>query len=367
MNNMIPCVDLKRQYQSIHAEVEGAIAQVFSDSWFILGKQGESFEKEFAKYLGAGYAIGVGSGTEALHLALVAAGVTHGDEVITVPNSAAFTASAISFANAIPVFVDIDKEFFTMDPAGVEKAITPKTKAIVPVHLYGHPVDMDPILAIAKKHNLKVIEDACQAHGATYKGKKVGTLGDAGCFSFYPSKNLGCYGDGGLISTNNEKMAGILKLLRNGGQEKRYYHLIKGFNSRLDEIQAAVLRVKLKRLDQWNHKRLSISRVYDEKITNPLIVKPRAAAFGTTVHHLYVIRTPERDKLQEHLVANGIQTLIHYPIPIHCQEAYRDLSLREGSLPVAESYAKQILSLPMFPELTSEETDAIINAVNTYE
>ena len=318
---MIPSVDLKRQYESIKPEIDGAIAQVFSDSWFILGKQGESFETEFSGYLGARYAIGVGSGTEALHLALVAAGVDRGDEVITVPNSAAFTASAISFANATPVFVDIDKDHYTMDPSLIEKAITPRTKAIIPVHLFGQSADMDPILAIAKKHRLKVIEDACQAHGAEYKGKKVGTIGDAGCFSFYPSKNLGCYGDGGMIVTDNAEMANRLKLLRNGGQEKRYYHLIKGFNSRLDEIHAAVLRVKLKHLNRWNAQRAALARIYDEKITNPLIIKPITAGYGKPVHHLYIIRTRSRNALQEHLTARGVQTLIHYPIPIHRQDA----------------------------------------------
>jgi dTDP-4-amino-4,6-dideoxygalactose transaminase len=363
---MIPSVDLKRQYESIKDEIDGAIAQVLSDSWFVLGKQGESFETEFSRYMGVGHSIGVGSGTEALHLALVAAGVTQGDEVITVGNSAVFTASAISFANATPVFVDIDKDYYTMDPASLEKAITPKTKVIIPVHLFGQSADMDPILEIAKKHNVKVIEDACQAHGAEYKGKKVGTLGDAGCFSFYPSKNLGCYGDGGMIITNNREMADHLKLLRNGGQEKRYYHIIKGFNSRLDEIQAAVLRVKLKYLDRWNAARANVAHLYDTQITNPFIIKPKTAEYGKHVQHLYVIRTNHRDKLQNHLTASGIQTHIHYPLPIHLQEAYKSLSPAREDLPLIESYATKILSLPLFPELTALEVATVANIINTF-
>ena len=363
---MIPISDLSRQYGSIRREAEKAISGVFRDSWFILGKQVENFENEFADYVGVKHAVGVGSGTEALHLALVAAGVKSGDEVITVPNTAVFTVSAITFAGAKPVFVDIDEDYYLMDPDKLEKAITRKTKAIIPVHLYGQCADMGRIMRIARKHGVAVIEDACQAHGAEYKGRKAGSIGDLGAFSFYPSKNLGCYGDGGMVVTNNASMAHKLKMLRNGGQIKRYYHEIKGFNSRLDEIQAAVLRVKLKHLDRWNDMRKKNARMYDELITNRRIVKPRKAPWGCQVYHLYVIRTPDRDGLARHLQKKGIQTLIHYPVPVHMQKAYSDLKLKRGRFKTAEACAREILSLPMFPELQVKEIRAVCKALNDY-
>jgi dTDP-4-amino-4,6-dideoxygalactose transaminase len=278
-----------------------------------------------------------------------------------------FTVSAITFTNARPVFVDIDEKQFTMDPDKLERAITPKTKAIIPVHLYGQCAVMDKILAVAKRHNLKVIEDACQAHGALYKGRKAGSMGDAGCFSFYPSKNLGCYGDGGMVVTNSPETAERLKLLRNGGQAKRYYHKIKGFNSRLDELQAAILRVKLGYLDKWNDLRLEKAALYGSLINNPSVILPQASPDNRHVYHLYVIRSTDRDALKEHLEKNQVQTLIHYPIPVHLQEAYNDLGLKEGTCPIAEKTAGQILSLPMFPELEDREIRQVADAVNSFQ
>jgi len=363
---MIPISDIKRQYDSIKKEIDEAISEVFKESWFILGKQNESFEREFASYINTSYAVGVGSGTEAIHLSLVAAGVGNSDEVITVPNTAVFTISAITFSGAKPILVDIDENNFLMNVSNIEKAITNKTKAIIPVHLYGQCADMDAIMAIAKKYKLMVIEDACQAHGAEYKGKKVGSIGDFGAFSFYPSKNLGCYGDGGMITTNNPDMAIKLRMLRNGGQEKRYYHKIKGFNSRLDEIQAAVLRVKLKYLDKWNDMRRKNAKLYDTLITSGKIIKPKEMPYCTHVYHLYVIKTEKRDELSNYLKEKGIQTLIHYPVPVHMQEAYNDLNMKKGQYAAAENCAKHILSLPMFPELSESEIETVAEALNNY-
>jgi dTDP-4-amino-4,6-dideoxygalactose transaminase len=363
---MIPAADVKRQYESIKKEIDDAIRGTIDKGWFVLGENVDHFEKEFAGYLGAKHAVGVGSGTEALHLALVAIGVEAGDEVITVPNTAVPTVSAVSFAGAKPVLVDIDPDFHTMDPEKLEEKITKKTKAIIPVHLFGQSADMDPIMKIAKKHKLKVIEDACQAHGTEYKGKKVGTIGDVGCFSFYPSKNLGCYGDGGMCVTNDGKIAEKLKLLRNYGQKTRYHHAIKGFNSRLDEIQAAILRVKLKHLDGWNKKRREIAGKYDVLLKGSDVIPPKAASYSNHIYHLYVIRTKKRDELQEHLKKNGINTIIHYPIPIHLQEAYADLGIKKGSLEISEKAAGEILSLPIFPELTDEEIETVAAKVKSF-
>ena len=363
---MITIVDLKRQYKTIKTEIDATITEVFNNSWFILGKQVEAFEQEFADFCGVKYAVGVGSGTEALHLALVALGVRSGDEVITVPNTAVFTVSAISFANAKPIFVDIDAHYYTMDPAKIEDAITEKTKVILPVHLYGQCADMDEILQIARKHNLRVIEDACQAHGAGYKGKKAGTMGNVGCFSFYPSKNLGAYGDGGMIITNDFELAERLKMLRNGGQEERYYHKIKGFNSRLDEIQAAILRVKLKYLNEWNEKRRNIAKMYNKLISNLLITKPEEADYTQHIYHLYVIRCQKRNELQKYLTEKKIGAQIHYPIPVYLQEAYRDLGLEKGTCSVTERYAVEILSLPIYPELEDTEIEYICKVLNKF-
>ncbi len=363
----IPFGDLRRQYLSIKDEIDGAVHSALDSGWFILGKQVEAFEREFAEYCGCRYGVGVGSGTEALHLALLACGVKQGDEVITVPNTAVPTVSAISFANAVPIFVDIDPKSYTMDVSKIEEKISIKTKAIIPVHIFGQSADMDLNLEIAEKWNLNIIEDACQAHGTEYKNRKIGSIGDVGCSSFYPSKNLGAYGDGGMVVTNNKDIAQKVWMLRNYGQEKRYYHSIKGFNSRLDELQAAILRVKLKYLDEWNARRREIAKLYDEMITNNEILKPAKMDYGKHIYHLYVIRTERRDQLQKYLQKRGIKTVIHYPIPVHLQEAYHDLGLKEGTCPIAEKYAHEVLSLPMFPELTEEEVEFICGAINSFQ
>jgi len=363
---MIPIFDAKRQYQAIKREIDEAIKRTIDSGWFILGENLRNFEKAFADYLGAKFAVGVGSGTEALHLALVAAGVKAGDEVITVANTAVPTISAISFANAKPVFVEIDPDFYTMDPQHIESKITEKTKAIIPVHLYGQSADMDPILAVAKKHGLKVIEDACQAHGTEYKGKKAGALGDFGCFSFYPSKNLGGYGDGGICVTNNADYAEKILLLRNYGQKERYHHNIEGFNSRLDEIQAAVLSVKLRHLDAWNSKRRELAKTYDKLLGGTSVSIPGKAEYSEHIFHLYVIRSKNRDDLQKHLKDKGISTNIHYPIPVHLQEAYKHLGIKRGDLPVTEKCAQEILSLPLFPELRDKEIEAVAEAIKSF-
>lgn len=362
---MIAFSEVKTQYETIKQEIHEAFDQVFEASWFVLGKNVEQFEHEFATYCGAKYGIGVGSGTEALHLALLAVGVQPGDEVITVANTAVPTVSAISFAQATPVFVDIDPDSFTMNPDQLEAKITSKTRAILPVHLYGQAADMDPILDISRRHHLPVIEDACQAHGAQYKGQKVGALGDLGCFSFYPSKNLGAYGDGGFVTTNDPNLAEKVWLLRNYGQRKRYYHDIKGFNSRLDELQAAFLRKKLRYLDQWNERRRRLAHIYDDALGSA-VVKPLEKEYAYHIYHLYVIRCQERQQLQDFLFQQGIQTLIHYPVPVHLQPAYQDLKLPLGSLPITEKFAMEILSLPMYPELKDEDVRLVVAKINEF-
>ena len=363
---MIPFAELRSQYASIKGEIDEAIQKVLEKGWYVLGENVERFEREFADYCGAKYAIGVGSGTEALHLALLACGVQPGDEVITVPNTAVPTASAISFAGAIPVFVDIDPVSYNMDPGQIEQRITPKTRVILPVHLYGQAADMDPILEIARRHNLKVVEDAAQAHGTEYRGKRIGTLGDAGCFSFFPSKNLGAYGDAGAIVTNDEHLARTSLLLRNYGQKVRYFHSIKGFNSRLDELQAAILRVKLRYLDSWNEARRQRAAAYDRLLANSGVVIPTEMAYGRHVYHLYAIRAQKRDALQRFLESRGIGTIIHYPVPIHLQEAYQDLGWAQGAFPAAERHAREVLSLPMYPELPGESIERIAEAIHDF-
>ena len=362
---MILFSELKTQYESIKDEIQEAFEQVFASSWFVLGKNVEAFEKEFASYCQANYGIGVGSGTEALHLALLTCDVQPGDEVITVANTAVPTISAISFAQATPVFVDIDPDSYTMNPKLIEEKITDKTRAILPVHLYGQSADMRPILKLAKKYNLKVIEDACQAHGAEYDGKKVGALGDLGCFSFYPSKNLGAYGDGGMVVTNDQNLADNIWMLRNYGQKKRYYHDIKGFNSRLDELQAAFLRKKLKYLDRWNENRRQIAQLYHDNL-GKAVVKPVEKDYAYHIYHLYVIRCQQSEKLQNYLKENEIQTLIHYPVPVHLQKAYMDLNIKQGSLPITEQYASEILSLPLYPELKKDDVFYVADKINEF-
>jgi dTDP-4-amino-4,6-dideoxygalactose transaminase len=362
----VPFGDLKRQYLSIQDEIDAAWRRVMQSGWFILGEEVSSLESEFAGYLGTRNCIAVGSGTEAIHLALVAVGAQPGDQVITAANTCVPTASAISFAGCIPVLVDVDPVSYNLDPAKLEKAITNRTRAIVPVHLYGQSADMDPILQIGRDFSIPVIEDVAQGHGATYKGRKLGTLGLAGCFSFYPSKNMGAYGDGGAIVTDDDDLTRHLKSLRNYGEAKRYRHSIKGFNSRLDEVQAAILRVKLGCLDVWNESRIAIAARYDAEIVNPAVAKPVRRDYGVHNYHLYVVRCADRARLQSHLADCGITTLIHYPVPIHLQEAYRDIGGKAGDFPIAEKCAAEVLSLPIFPELSEEEVSHIIEAVNSF-
>lgn len=372
---MISFGDLSREYHEVSDDLERAIKEVCQNGWFILGKKVEEFEKAFAEYIGNNvYAIGVGSGTEALHLSLVASGVKYGDYVATVPNTAVPTASAISFAGAKPLFVDIDPDSFNMNPTQFrdtiikeKKRLGKKLKAVIPVHLYGQSADMDPILETAREFDLKVIEDASQAHGTEYKGRKVGSIGDYAAFSFYPSKNLGAYGDGGIILTKDAVEAQKLKMLRNYGQEKRYYHKIKGFNSRLDELQAAILLVKLKHLDGWNKRRRRIADFYAKSINNPLISKPCEMAYGKHMFHLYVVKHPNRNAFVTYLKQKGVGTVIHYPVPIHLQEAYKDLGYPQGSFPCTETFAKDIVSLPIFPQLKEEELITISELINNYK
>ncbi|HEU4391720.1 MAG TPA: DegT/DnrJ/EryC1/StrS family aminotransferase [Blastocatellia bacterium] len=363
----VPFGDLRRQYNSIRNEIDDAVRRVFERGWFVLGTEVESFEQQFAAYLGVRHVVGVGSGTEALHLALVGCGAGHGDEVVTAPNTCVPTASAISAAGAVPVFADVDPATFNLDPHELERAITARTKAVVPVHLYGQAADLDPILDICQRLSVPVIEDNAQGHGATYKGKRLGTIGAAGCFSFYPSKNLGAFGDGGAVATNDDNLAGRLRRLRNYGEETRYYHSSKGFNSRLDEVQAAILAAKLPYLDAWNARRQQIASLYDREITNPLVTKPARANHGTHAYHLYVLRCERRDEFREHLTTCGVGTQVHYPVPIHLQEAYRELGHQKGAFPVAEECCAEVLSLPVYPELTDEECRYVARCVEEFK
>jgi len=368
---VIPVFDLKDQYNTIKDEVNEAVARVLESGWFILGKEVEAFEEEFAAYCGLSHGIGVGSGTEALHLALLACGVGPGDEVITVPHTAVATVAAIELTGAQPVFVDIDPASYTIVPDQLESRITARTRAIVPVHLYGQAAALDPILEIAQRYGLTVVEDCAQAHGAKYRGRRVGSLGPVACFSFYPTKNLGAYGDGGMVVTDDGSLAQKVRLLRQYGWEKRYVSSLKGLNSRLDELQAAILRVKLKHLDEWNKARRTRARLYDELLAGSGVAIPTEMDYGRHVYHLYVVRCPHRahrDELKSYLVEHGVGTAIHYPVPIHLQEAYRDLGYRQGDFPVTEACADEILSLPMYPELREDEvreTSELVKAYNS--
>ena len=357
--SQVPFVDLAAQYGSISAEITEAVSKVIRETDFILGREVCLFEEEFAAFCQTKFAVGVDSGTSALELALRAYEIGPGDEVITAANSFIASALAISHAGATPVLVDVDEDTYTIDVAAIERAITPHTKAIIPVHLYGHPADMDPIVQLAKRHGLVVIEDACQAHGARYKGERAGSLGHAAAFSFYPGKNLGAYGDAGVVVTSDDAVAKRLGMLRNYGQKEKYQHMFRGYNRRLDTLQAAVLRIKLKHLEEWNDARRQHAKNYSRLLGQTGIAVPRAAAHCESVWHLYVIQIDQRDALKEHLAGRGIGVGIHYPIPIHLQPAYRDLGYRPGAFPVTEKCARRILSLPMYAELTPE----IVNRV----
>jgi dTDP-4-amino-4,6-dideoxygalactose transaminase len=356
---LIPLIDLKVQYRSIKGEIDDAIARVLESGEFILGKEVAAFEKEFAAYCGASYCVGLNSGTSALHLAMLAAGVGPGDEVITVPFTFVATVAAIHYTGATPVFVDIDRRSCTIDPGQLEHAITPRTKAVVPVHLYGQPAHMDPILEIARRHDLIVIEDAAQAHGAQYKGRRAGSLGEMGCFSFYPGKNLGAYGEGGAVITNNAERADIIRRLRDWGQSRRYFHDIRGFNYRMESLQAAILLVKLRHLEGWTEARRSNAKLYREALAGADIELPAEMPHSRHVYHIFAIRTSARDQMMRELSNSGVQVGIHYPIPVHLQEAYANGKYKEGDYPVAEEIANTALSLPMFAEMTRKQIDTV--------
>ncbi len=362
----IPLVDLHKQYTPLQKDILGRIAQVLDGMHLFLGENVQAFEKEFASFCHAQHGIGVSDGTAALHIILRAMGIGPGDEVITVSHTFIATAEAISLAGAKPVFVDIDPITCLMDAAQVEAKITPRTQAIVPVHLYGQTVDLDPLAKLAAKHGLKIVEDACQAHGAEYKGRRAGSLGHAAAFSFYFSKNLGAYGEGGFISTNDDELARRIRMIRDHGSERRYYHDLIGFNARLDEIQAAVLRAKLPYLESWNDQRRAHTARYNELLKGTPAITPSEAPGNRHVYHLYVIRAPKRDALQAWLKEHDIASGIHYPVPIHLQPAFQSLGYQAGDFPATEQAVGEILSLPMYAELTNEEIAYIADAIQAF-
>jgi dTDP-4-amino-4,6-dideoxygalactose transaminase len=379
----VPFIDLKAQYESIKDEIAPAISQVLDSCAFAGGPFVEQFEKEFASFCQCHHAVGVGSGTEALWLALLALGIGPGDEVITVPNTFIATAEAISFCGAKPVFVDIDETTYTMDPQKLhdylaivnrqsqirnpKSEIRNRPKAVIPVHLFGQMADMDPIMEIAKAHGLFVIEDACQAHGAEYKGRRAGSIGDAGCFSFYPGKNLGAYGDAGAVVTNNAALAQNIRIMRDHGQQKKYYHKTIGWNARMDGLQGAVLSVKLRHLLSWNEARRKNAQLYTEALANlDAVAFPQEVAYAKHVYHIYAIRVQNRYALINALAEKDIHSAIHYPLPLHLQEAYHFLGQHDGSFSVAERCAEELVSLPMFPELTDGQIERVAHEVKEY-
>ncbi len=360
----IPFLDLGAHHRPLRAEFQAAIQEVIDTGAFAGGPFVAKFEEEFAAFCGTRFAVGVGSGTEALWLSLLACGVGAGDEVITVPSTFMATAEAISFCGAKPVFVDIDERTYTLDPQLLERAISPRTKAVIPVHLFGQMADLDPILEIAHRHHLRVIEDACQAHGAEYKGRKAGAIGDTGCYSFYPGKNLGAFGEAGAVVTNDRSLQEKMRMLRDHGQETKYHHSYIGWNARMDGIQGAVLSVKLKGLDRGNAARRAHARLYNECLGGcEDLITPTEANYAKHVYHVYAVRVKGRDQLLRALTERGISCGIHYPIPIHRQQAYHSLGLEHGSFPVAERCAEEFLSLPMFPELTSEQIETVAREI----
>ncbi|HME35187.1 MAG TPA: DegT/DnrJ/EryC1/StrS family aminotransferase [Candidatus Sulfotelmatobacter sp.] len=362
-NVKVPYLDLKAQYQSIKPEIDAAIARVLDSCQFVLGPEVAGFEEEFAAYCGTDECIALNSGTSALHLALLAAGIGPGDEVITVPFTFVASVAAITYTGARPVLVDIDPRSFTIDPSAIDAAITPHTKAILPVHLYGQPADMDPIMEVARRHGLVVIEDAAQAHGAKYKGRPVGSIGDIACFSFYPGKNLGAYGEGGAVTTNNPEHARTIRMLRDWGQDRKYHHVLRGFNYRMEGFQGAILRAKLRHLERWTEARRAVVQQYDELLADSGVETPAEMPWARHVYHVYTLRTEDRDGLQASLQAEGIQTGIHYPVPVHLQPAYADLGYGRGTFPRSEAAAEQVLSLPLYPELSSQAVAEVAGAV----
>lgn len=356
----VPFLDLKIQYQTLKKEVQAVVNDVFENTAFVGGKQVSLFEQNFANYCNTKYCLGLNSGTDALKFALLALGIKEGDEVITVANTFIATTEVISQIGAKIVFVDIDEKTYNIDVSKIREKITSKTKAIIPVHLYGQCADMDEILKIAKEFNLSVIEDASQAHGAKYKTLRAGSMGDISAFSFYPGKNLGAYGDGGAIVSNNKKLIDYSLMLRNHGQKEKYYHEIEGYNSRLDTVQAGILDIKLKYLDSWNSNRRKIAHYYNELLKNTEIITPFEPEFSEAVYHLYIVRLKNRDEVKKKLLEKGIETGLHYPLPLHLQNAYKHLNYVEGSLPITEKVSKEILSLPIYPELTLEQVEYVV-------
>ena len=366
MHDKVPYLDLPAQIRPLRKEIDAAIARNIDACSFCLGPDVVQFEKDFAKYCGAEHCIAFNSGTSALHVALLLLGIKQGDEIISTPHTFVATSWAISYVNATPVYVDIDDATFNLDPALIEKAITPRTKAIVPVHLYGHPFDVDGILAVAKKHNLPVVEDACQAHGAKFKGKTIGTFGAMSCYSFYPGKNLGAAGEGGALVTNNAEFAKRARSLREHGSTVRYYHDEVGFNYRMEGIQGAVLGVKLPHLPAWTAARQRVAKRYGELLKDTPLKLPTQADWAESVWHLYVVRHPKRDDLKKHLEANGVGCALHYPLPLHLQKCYASLGYKEGSFPVSEQAARECLSLPIFPELTDAQIQRVADVIKDF-
>ncbi|MBV8820199.1 MAG: DegT/DnrJ/EryC1/StrS family aminotransferase [Acidobacteriaceae bacterium] len=359
----IPFLDLGAEYDSIRSQIDDAIRRTIDQKQFILGREVEAFEQEFARYCGARFAAGVNSGTSALHLALLALDIGPGDEVITVPFTFFATVATILYVGATPVLVDIDDRTFNIDAGQIEANITPRTKAILPVHLFGQPANMDAVLQIARKHGLSVIEDAAQAHGAEYRDRPVGTIGDVGCFSFYPTKNLGAPGEGGMVVTNDPEIDRKVRMLRDWGQEQKYYPLLRGYNYRLQGLQAAVLRVKLRELEKWTQARIANAKRYDQMLNASALRLPEVSPEARHVYHLYTVRSANRDDLQQQLKARGIGSAIHYPAPIHLLPAYSDPRYREGDFPVAEACSKSVLSLPVHPFLTPDQLEEVACAV----
>lgn len=366
MSEPVPYLDLKAQMRPLRGEIDTAIARTLDNCSFCLGPDVVQFEKDFARYCGAKDCVAMNSGTSALHIAMLLLGVGQWDEVITTPTTFVATSWGVSYVGARPVYVDIEDATFNLDPKRIEKAITPRTKAIVPVHLYGHPVDLDPILEIGRKHGLPVVEDAAQSHAATYKGRRVGTFGEISCFSFYPGKNLGAYGEGGALVTNNAAFAARARALREHGSTQRYYYDEVGFNYRMEGIQGAVLGVKLKHLDAWTAARRRVAARYHELLKSTPLQLPLEADYAESAYHLYVVRHPKRDGLKQHLEANKIGCALHYPLPLHLQKCYANLGYKEGDFPVAEKAARECLSLPIYPELTDAQVERVAQVVREF-
>ncbi len=366
MPEPIPYLDLRAQMRPLRPEIDAAIARTLDNCSFCLGPDVAQFEKDFARFCGAEHCVGYNSGTSALHIAMLLLGVGRGDEVITTPHTFVATSWAISYVGAKPVYVDIEDATFNLDPRLMERAITPRTKAVLPVHLYGHPFDVDPILAICKQHKLPLVEDAAQSHGAKYKGKVVGTFGEMACFSFYPGKNLGAYGEGGALVTNNAAFAARARALRDHGSSVRYYHDEVGFNYRMEGFQGAVLDLKLKHLPEWNAGRRRVARRYTELLAGTPLQLPREASYAESAWHLYVVRHPRRDDLKKELEAQGIGCALHYPLPLHLQKAYASLGHKPGDFPVAEKAARECLSLPIYAELKDEQVQRVAEVIKAF-